>query len=432
MLKTSIISRWLEPTFRPEASVGFRLNRMEVLLQSNHQPVVNEVQRYLGPHFEILDPVKVNMEESKKWTIWVINDPAWTAPKLLDSKPMVIYNSDETPMLGRECFDEEGRLVIHNLLYDTLLVIDVKNRHGTVVGSIDRGILYPGPISCLAGSVYGVIRHILRNEVENAGAIVVHGSVVSIENIGLAFIGDKGTGKTTSLIALLRRRAGAYVANDRFFLWSDEKNIKVSGWPTTCRITLGTLALFEELYPLIPDKYRTKLLRAEIEDRVILKKKILLLPQDIGRLLNSSIQRITNLHILVLLESSSESISTFEECTPEYAETALRSNLFSPVDHQHPNWMRLMQQSLDHRQASCERTISELLRSVCLLRLRGHPGVQGLLNFIDTIFSRASLPPIIHTDKEDTNFEDVKLVSSSFGWIAVPHPNEISRDGMTG
>lgn len=396
----------------------FALGSAEVQLCTNSEEVLAEARSYLEPHFE--SPGPSAPAAAVTWTVRVTDDPEWEARAGPAAEPLVIHNTKSHPTIGTVRRQPDGRRLICNATYGDMVTVDTRHRRVEIVGSRQNGALYPGGYSRLAGEVHNVTRHILRVEAENQGAIVLHGAVVAFDDTGIAFIGDKGAGKTTVLLSLLRRRGGSYVANDRFFLWPHAGRFRMTGWPTTCRINPATFIAFEELHTLIPKSERDALLGPDENAWRTSREKVLLLPRDIGPLLQASTRQSAEVKAVVLLEQAGEPLSSFADLPAGHAEDVLRRNLFTPVDVDYPNWLGLEQPPMARRQAASDQAVGYLLSSLPAFRLRLNPSLPTLLSCLDTILRAVGAPSGSGTAPVVADQNETDLVPSPFGFVAVP------------
>ena len=94
----------------------------------------------------------------------------------------------------------------------------------------------------LVQEVYAVIRWLIYYYTLELQGGIIHSSAVEYDGKGIIIIGDKGTGKTTLLTALLNEGA-KYIASDRSFFWKQGKKIRICGWICTYRADMNSLRL---------------------------------------------------------------------------------------------------------------------------------------------------------------------------------------------
>lgn len=89
--------------------------------------------------------------------------------------------------------------------------------------------------------LHHLIRYPLRNQLEDKGCNIIHGSSISFDGQkGAIFLGQKGAGKTTVMAELLS--SGAYmIGNDSIFVVKDNEELVVKSWPQIIRIGKGTI-----------------------------------------------------------------------------------------------------------------------------------------------------------------------------------------------
>lgn len=86
-----------------------------------------------------------------------------------------------------------------------------------------------------------LIRNILRLQLARAGAIFLHAGMVSMPGYGgIAYVGDKQAGKTSSILAALTQGAH-FVTNDDLVILSDGPHLRALGSPRSIRVRHDTL-----------------------------------------------------------------------------------------------------------------------------------------------------------------------------------------------
>ncbi|WP_207696117.1 hypothetical protein DOK67_0000682 [Enterococcus sp. DIV0212c] len=82
----------------------------------------------------------------------------------------------------------------------------------------------------LARSIMRLIRNIFRFLAMENGEIFPHGGLVSINEKGVAFIGEKRSGKTTNILNCLKSGAD-FVSNDDVSIMLENEKLIAYGWP---------------------------------------------------------------------------------------------------------------------------------------------------------------------------------------------------------
>lgn len=86
-----------------------------------------------------------------------------------------------------------------------------------------------------------VVRSIIIGQALADGWALLHASCVSIDNIGLLTVGNKGAGKTALMMALIKERQGKYVSNDKLLAKQISNNLVVQGLPHSPAVKLDML-----------------------------------------------------------------------------------------------------------------------------------------------------------------------------------------------
>ncbi len=92
-----------------------------------------------------------------------------------------------------------------------------------------------------------VVRELISVQAFCRGSMPVHASAVAHGEGVTLFVGPKGAGKTTNLVAALERAGTSYVANDRVLVDRTDAGYRVRGTPTIVAMRSTMLALFPRL-----------------------------------------------------------------------------------------------------------------------------------------------------------------------------------------
>ncbi|UQI28779.1 hypothetical protein M3M50_17620 [Pseudomonas bijieensis] len=115
-----------------------------------------------------------------------------------------------------------------------------------------------------------LLKQLLVTEIERQGGAILHASAVSFEDYGFCFIGEKGQGKTTSLLQSLQIAGVSYLTNDRLPIIPSGEGFKALGW-------------FEEIRLVIPGSTKKEVVRvteyvppSQVQKKPVYLKKIIL------------------------------------------------------------------------------------------------------------------------------------------------------------
>jgi hypothetical protein len=122
------------------------------------------------------------------------------------------------------------------------LAIDLDQRHIRVHGGGTRGVML---------ETYRSVRQVLVRSLLAAGARILHASATLGRDGVTIFVGQKGAGKTTSMLHNIVTNNEAFVANERVLVWKRDGQLFVYGWPETAFVGLGSLRSMFSLDDLI-------------------------------------------------------------------------------------------------------------------------------------------------------------------------------------
>lgn len=96
--------------------------------------------------------------------------------------------------------------------------------------------------------VIETVRYTLLVAEQNKGALILHASAAQQEDGSLALVlGEKGRGKTTTLLRLILGRGMRYFSGDKVLADCPEGRLRLRGWPDFAHVGIGTLSSFPAL-----------------------------------------------------------------------------------------------------------------------------------------------------------------------------------------
>lgn len=133
--------------------------------------------------------------------------------------------------------------------------VDLKSFKYTPPGEAEANILYNGNFKIISlheieeslwiiQHALRLIRKILRLQLLERGTLFVHGGMVEYKNNGIAFLGKKKAGKTSSILSFLaNEKSSTYITNDDLSLQLNETdgNVYGYGWPRSISIRSDSL-----------------------------------------------------------------------------------------------------------------------------------------------------------------------------------------------
>ncbi|WP_127572669.1 hypothetical protein [Paenibacillus xylaniclasticus] len=87
---------------------------------------------------------------------------------------------------------------------------------------------------------------VLKNE-ENYGVVVVHATCAYRDDEASIIVGQKGAGKSTTLLELVHRFHFLFMSGDKTLVWADGGKLYASGWPDYPHLGLGTMSKYSQL-----------------------------------------------------------------------------------------------------------------------------------------------------------------------------------------
>jgi hypothetical protein len=197
--------------------------------------------------------------------------------------------------------------------------VDKKNRVDEtcyIVAQAERRVLIasPGTVNARRATVKRTIRNMMKLLLIERGWLPVHASACVKNGVGICLLGGKFAGKTSTLLNLLSLPDTDLVSNDTLFIRDAGNYLEGCGFPNKAGIRIGTLLAnpsllswiektTETFYPQIDIETIREILMvtppAELSNR---PEKIILLPTELVKLLQISIEQITPIQHFIVVQ----------------------------------------------------------------------------------------------------------------------------------
>jgi hypothetical protein len=216
----------------------FQSNRQLLRVATPTREMLNSLESFFYPYIESHDGT---YEADQFYELTAVIDPELfdNLKAKLPASPDELLPTSLKHDLDYElrCFhSESGKITIIEDEPLKLLYIICDQRRTMIAGKAESRIRT------------GLLR-IIRGAWMNAyDGLIVHSSVVEKHGRGIAIVGDKYAGKTTSLLKLCTQKGYNLVANDRCLLQFDEsQGLRALGVPTVINLRPETLKPFPDL-----------------------------------------------------------------------------------------------------------------------------------------------------------------------------------------
>lgn len=90
-------------------------------------------------------------------------------------------------------------------------------------------------------NILRMIRVLLRLQCQEKGNVFLHGGCLSYRDKGICFLGDKKSGKTSSILSFLKYKESKFLSNDDVSFYKKDSTIYAQGWPRSIVIREDTL-----------------------------------------------------------------------------------------------------------------------------------------------------------------------------------------------
>ena len=160
-------------------------------------------------------------------------------------KELKNYHADDEILIH-----STGTKMLIYRIYSVVVFLEVNSENIIIDYGINRILVITKEDGQCGSAVLRVIREIILRESENQGGLIFHSAAVSYNDKGILICGEKNSGKTSTVINLLRKKC-AFIANDRVILMPEEKYYSIYYIPLAIRIGLGTVKNHKDMYQTI-------------------------------------------------------------------------------------------------------------------------------------------------------------------------------------
>lgn len=204
---------------------------------SNFLPVDDMHSVYIHGYYSSVMAVseKKTINDLTKLCHDFLNISAVSAKNQSHNVPIII-GSDTIPI------SESWERIVYPSEYgpDRILFVD----HST------RKILIAEPVgSWRTLQMLRTIRNILRWEAFVAGDLFLHAGLVDTNGSGIAYVGEKKSGKTSSICAALLTTGSRLVSNDDLTIRAENRHLIGYGWPRTVNVRTDTIMALQQSKP---------------------------------------------------------------------------------------------------------------------------------------------------------------------------------------
>lgn len=174
-----------------------------------------------------------------------------------------------------------------------------------------------------------LVRQAMTSQLLAAGMVYAHAAAFTHGDRGVLIAGNRGRGKTTTLLSSLHYLGGHYSTNDRLMLHADgTAGLRGYPWPMALRAGIGTLTALPHLRDLVPPQQRT----LPVRQRWTFPTKIVVEPPAFPRLMRPGGQIAPALNVTLMiwphLDPARTEIQVEHVDPAEVADTLIRTGMF--------------------------------------------------------------------------------------------------------
>lgn len=179
--------------------------------------------------------------------------------------------------------------------------------------------------------IFRLIRNLFRVEyARSAASLFLHGGIVNVDGKGILYLGNKGTGKTSSIIGMLSLGNGvSYVCNDDAIIKFSKPPVGI-GSARSISIRRNTLHSLKEIFPLrlIQEEHPANKSYSE-------KKYLTLYPKQISEVFGNRLLSETPINAIVFPSIVIKNGFQIEVLSPEKMIEKIILNLDVTIDLRH-------------------------------------------------------------------------------------------------
>ncbi|MEU8656118.1 hypothetical protein [Actinoplanes philippinensis] len=173
-----------------------------------------------------------------------------------------------------------------------------------------------------------LVRQAMTSQLLTAGMVYTHAAAFTYAGHGVLVAGNRGRGKTTTLLATLHYLGGNYSTNDRLMLHADGETLTGYPWPMPLRAGIGTLTALPHLRHLVPLEQQ----RLTAPQRWAFTTKTVVDPPDFPTLMQPDASVARHLPVTVTiwpeLDPDRTSVSVKRVEAAEVEQTLINTGLF--------------------------------------------------------------------------------------------------------
>lgn len=170
-------------------------------------------------------------------------------------------------------------------------------------------------------NILRLIRVILRFECGAANTYFLHGGCVDYKKNGICFLGEKKSGKTSSILGLLKEFETSFITNDDVSIYRDGDTWYGEGWPRS-------IVIRKDTWDILNLNYSKESSRHPLN--TYLKKGHCLYPQQLCDLFNRKLSSVSKIKYLIFPKFSNDELTFRKIDRTESRERIFRNLQYNP------------------------------------------------------------------------------------------------------
>lgn len=179
--------------------------------------------------------------------------------------------------------------------------------------------------------IFRLIRNLFRLEyAKTTNSLFLHGGLINVDGKGILYLGDKGAGKTSSILGMLSLGNGvSYVCNDDAIIKFSESVVGI-GSARSISIRRNTLKALEEIFSLdfVQEEHPSNKLSSE-EDYLTLY------PRQLSEIFRHHLIQETPIDAIVFPSIVKERGFQIQTLSPQKTMKKITQHLDAPIDSRH-------------------------------------------------------------------------------------------------
>lgn len=282
--------------------------------------------------------------------------------------------SGDIILVKKEC---NGKLFFEVLDKKIILLIE-DNKYSVFFNElIEYNQIYKG--------IYLFLAHIIQKKINFLGGLLIHSaSILDANGIVTLLVGEKRSGKTTVFIEQCLKNNFFPLSVDKNYIFFNNKELEVKGFPSRLRILSGTLSKYEIFHSYIPTKYRN--VTSEILWKGESEGKVSMSLHKFEEIINKKFGKGGKLKNIFFPEISKNNISEVKRIfDKKVILEKLKNSIYTPNNPEEDWWSLIGKENVKKVENNVKEILSLILKNCNFFVIKGSNHIENIYNYIGGI-----------------------------------------------